>query len=81
VLCRGFDLRWPERLGIAQTAAFLTGITGCTCGEGILPLFPTAGKMPAGPKAGTVSPQSQIENVFVEVESCSRGIWQFYHAY
>jgi hypothetical protein len=29
-------------------------------GEGILPLFPTAGKMPAGRKAGTASPLSSL---------------------
>jgi hypothetical protein len=29
-------------------------------GEGILPLVPTAGKMPAGRKAGTASPQSSF---------------------
>ena len=30
------------------------------CGEGILPLFFAAGKMPAGRKAGTASPQTTI---------------------
>ena len=30
------------------------------CGEGILPLFSTDGKMPAGRKAGTASPQTTI---------------------
>jgi leucyl-tRNA synthetase len=33
------------------------------CGEGILPLFTTTGKMPAGRKAGTASPQSAIDNL------------------
>jgi hypothetical protein len=32
------------------------------CGEGILPLLPAAGKMPAGRKAGMASPQSAIGN-------------------
>ena len=30
------------------------------CSEGILPLFSTAGKMPAGRKDGTASPQTTI---------------------
>ncbi len=45
-----------------------------TCGEGILPLFPTAGKtclpagkVPAGPKAGTASPQSIYQPLGKEV--------------
>jgi len=38
-------------------------IADSRCGEGILPLFSTAGKMLAGRKAGTASPQSPIENL------------------
>jgi len=38
----------------------LAGEKPSPCGEGILPLFSAAGKMPAGRKAGTASPQKTI---------------------
>ena len=43
----------------ARYKGYCSDITRCfLCGEGILPLFPDAGKMPTGRKAGTASPQS-----------------------
>jgi len=43
----------------AKYKGYCSDITRCfLCGEGILPLFPTAGKMPAGRKAGTASPRT-----------------------
>jgi Xaa-Pro aminopeptidase len=43
----------------AKYKGYCSDITRCfLCGEGILPLYPTAGKMPAGRKAGTASPRT-----------------------
>jgi Xaa-Pro aminopeptidase len=43
----------------AKYKGYCSDITRCfVCGEGILPLSPAAGKMPAGRKAGTASPQT-----------------------
>jgi Xaa-Pro aminopeptidase len=42
----------------AKYNGYCSDITRCfLCGEGILPLYPAAGKMPAGRKAGTASPR------------------------
>jgi Xaa-Pro aminopeptidase len=43
----------------ARYNGYCSDITRCfLCGEGILPLFTAAGKMPAGRKAGTASPRT-----------------------
>jgi carbamoyl-phosphate synthase large subunit len=42
------------------TVSIQTALRNRKCGEGILPLFSTIGKMPTGRKAGTASPLSEI---------------------